>query len=152
MPTKTNVFMDITQCQFVYTAPGGGSATVQLQEIVGAEPGRRGTVKHFSGGAAIGPRVKKVVDRQRTVTLRGADLYTAMAVPQGVLGTLSFKVNDLYNGEGTGAITVTLADCSLDESGVQAEHNEIGRYTMTFSALYANAGDPTTDPLTVLQS
>jgi hypothetical protein len=148
--TKTNVFMDIVSCQFQYTPPaGGGPVTVPLNEIVAAEPSLRGTRKTFSGGAAAGPRVKKIVDRERMVTLRGADLFTAMSVPQGVLGTLTFTINDLYNGIGTGAINVTMSNCSLDESGVQQEHNEIGKYSMTFSAVWT---DGITDPLAVTQS
>lgn len=144
--TKTNVFMDIVACTFTPTV--GGSA-VTFGELTAADPGLRGTKKQFSGGASQGPRVKKIVAKERTVTLRGADLFQALSVPQGVLGSLVFTINDLYNAASTGAITVTLANCSMDEVGIQQEHNEIGKYTLTFSSVWL---DGTTDPLTVTQT
>lgn len=144
---RSKAYMNVTGVTFVY---GSSPTTVTITEIEEARPMRGGDVKIRGGDAAVGPTHKVVNNMKRAVTLVGADLGKMGLVPVGVLGTLVVVLLDTYNqtAAGAGSITLTLSNCSLDEDGIQAQHNEFSKHTSSFTAIWP---DGVTDPYAAVE-
>ncbi len=143
---KSDVFCQWTGVQFSH---GAGPTVVSIGQVESMEFDTEGAPLYWSGDAAQGPTHLKIVGKKREVTLVGADAAKLMAVPVGVTGTLTGVLNDIENGTGSGALTLTLANCKAYGAKSGGQHNQVAKTSLKFGAVWLNG---TTDPLTVTQA
>lgn len=145
----TNVYMNWSSVTFT---PTGGSL-IAIGEVADVKLGRKSQTVTWEAGTDRGPRLKARAGRMRTVTLSGADIFKFLStVPSETEGTLVAVLNDMKNqagGVGSGQVTVTLANCSVDDLSASGKHSSIAQGELTFSAVWS---DGQTDPLTVAQA
>jgi hypothetical protein len=142
----SQVYMQISGGQFVY---GVGPTTKSLINLTGCKVGRNGALKQFSGDAAKGPTHTALTNQQRTIMFDGADLGTFFAIPLGIEGTATIVIRDVYNGTGTGALTLTLSNAMPHQSDGGDDHDEFGKGSLAFAGRWA---DGTTDPMVITQA
>lgn len=147
---RSEVYMQWTNVRFTY---GTTPTVIDLKQVEDVQWDKSSTPVYFSGDAAPGPTHKKCTNKMRTVKLIGADIGALATVPEGVFGTLTATLNDLYNGEAIGALNLTLTNCSCYSNQFSGQHNQVGKGTLEFSGVWGVDGTTGAyvDPLTITE-
>jgi hypothetical protein len=123
--------------------PQGGSS-IALTGVTSVQIDLGGSLQKFAGD---GDRFHTTVVNDfhdPTVTIQCADLAAIRMLPVGTVGTFTATHNDARNGQGSGAITYTLANAVVASNPIQGSHRHFGQGTLTLTAFSA---DGVTSPL-----
>jgi hypothetical protein len=132
----------------VQLTPGGGSAST-YSEIMAVKVMRGSKQLAAYGDAKLFPTLIINVEETRSITLAGGDVSKMLQLPRGVVYTVAIVLNDAKNGNGSGALTITMVDAVIESDEHSAANNDFGGSTVTFNAYSA---DGSTDPLTVAET
>lgn len=139
---KTNLYMNWTGVTVTY---GTSPTTINLSEVVDLEVGRKGEVKRWTADAGVFAKALAVKNKTRTITIKGGAINLLASVPEDTLCTIVGVLNDLNNGTGSGAITVTAVRGTVTSNPFKGQNNEFGLGDLEFEC---SSVDGTTDPIT----
>lgn len=112
--------------------PSSTSTAIPITEVTDVEIDPRLTFRGASGDGDIIPSAKTLEYMDPKVTITTEDLKAMNTIGFGVKGTLVATMNDFYNGEGTGAWTITIANCIAGAGKRGGKHRNPGSGTMEF--------------------
>lgn len=115
-----------------------------LADVVDMQVNRNASHELHRGGASVFHTLITIPVLSRSCKVISTNVISLGQVPQGVVGILSGILNDPYNGEGLGAVVVTLFNAVLIENPYAGKQNEYGHGSLMFVAA---SSDGTTDPL-----
>jgi hypothetical protein len=125
----------------------GTSPTVSiitLTEVLSVEVSKGGKIISFYGDARRFARGKKTVEFERGIKITSGNPAQFLGLEEGGIFTIVATLQDMNNGVGSGAITVTLVNCMLKSNPVAGANNDFGKVSVEFEA-FADSSD--TDPL-----
>lgn len=144
----TGLQMQYTGITFVY---GAGPTTLAIDQVEDVNENFMGETRRWSADDAPGPVAATAVNNIREATLVGGNVKKFYDVPLNTVGTLTYILGDFYNGEGPGAITVTMSRAKCMGTSRGGPHNTVQRSNCRFEAVWKKVSGVWVDPVAVTQ-
>jgi hypothetical protein len=119
-------------------------STITLTEVISVEVTKGGKIISFYGDARRFARGKKTVEFERGLKITTGNPLQFLGLEEGGIFTVIATLQDMNNGVGSGAITITLANAVLKSNPVSGSNNNFSNVTVEFES-FADGSD--TDPL-----
>ncbi|MDQ3168424.1 MAG: hypothetical protein M3P94_07225 [Chloroflexota bacterium] len=140
MPAS-NVFMNWTGVSATPTNPVGPA--ISLGEITDVQIDGKSVQKAFYGDARRFALLIRNTQKTREITIVGANIAKLLTIPEDAECTIVAILNDVTNGEGSGALTITAVRAKSGSRPFQGANNEFAKGTMKFAcAGGVNDADP----------
>lgn len=121
-----------------------GDTTLAIPEVVDVEVDKHGRPEVLYADAETLAILISIQDKVRSVTIKGAALNVLVQIPEDTACIVTAILNDLNNGTGTGAITVTAVNAVLASNPFKGRNNELGTGSAMFLCYSPSGADPIT--------
>ena len=140
----SNLYVNWSPVTITMTSPTSGS-TITITEVTSVNVMIDGEQIKFLGDALKFPRGIKNVALKRGIEIKTGNPGQLLgAVNQSSVYTIVATLQDMNNGTGTGALTITLVSAVLAKAPVSGDNNQFGNGTISFESFGASSD---TDPL-----
>jgi hypothetical protein len=128
------------------TVTPGGSSAITVNRVTNIALPAESSLKKFYGDAVKFPIASRPTEQTRGITITSGNCALLNTVPIGTICTVVAVLNDMTNGVGSGAITVTAINAVLQSKSMGAANNEFASVSYVFDC-FGGASDA--DPITI---
>lgn len=142
---KTNVFMNWKN---VTATPTGGGSAIVIGEVMDMGVEVNDAIEEWTADGNRFSTVAVVAQSSRGGTISGGDIAKLLGLSGTTRYTLVATLNDAYNLDGEGALTLTWTNVVFGGKSSKGPSNKFATGQVEFTA-HSTDGD--TDPLTIVQ-
>lgn len=128
----------------VTVTPASGSA-ITVNRVTNIALPAESSLQKFYGDTFKFPAASRPTEQTRGITITSGNCAQLNTIAIGTVCTVVAVLNDLYNGTGSGAVTVTAVNAVLQSKSMGGANNDFATVSYVFDC-FGGTGD--VDPIT----
>ena len=141
----TNLYMNWTG---VTITPQGGAA-ITVDKVTDVKVNRKSVQEAFYGDNRKFAAFLRNTQKKRSITLVTGNPNLHLAIPEDTYCTIVAILNDVQNGTGSGALTITAVNAKMESDDTDGSNNKYAAGTITFNCAGDDSTTPDSDPVTI---